>query len=172
MDRTGWVTIGQIVAPHGVRGHVRVLPLTDFPERWVRLREVYVGDEPSPRRVELRGFVKGHMPVLRLEGVPDRNAAELLRGRYLSLPPDRVHPLPEDTYYVFQLRGLAAQSPDGGYLGRVADVESYPAHDVLVVATPDGRTVRVPAVKAFVQGVDLAAGVVVVRPIPGLFDEG
>lgn len=164
------VRIGQIVAPQGVHGDVRVYPLTDFPERWRKLRSVYVGDEAAPRSVSLRGFVKGDMPVLRLEGVADRSAAEALRGRYLSVPQSAVHALPPDTYYLWQLQGLAVVDPAGEPLGTVADVEPSPANDLLVVQLPDGRRCLVPAVREFVLQVDLAGGRVVLRPIPGLLE--
>lgn len=167
------VSIGQITAPHGVRGEVRVYPLTAFPERWRRLKEVYVGAETAPRRVTWRGWAKGHMPIVLLEGVADRDQAEKLRGLYLRVPLEQTHPLPDpDTFYVFQLRGLAVVDPDGQPLGTVRDVEESPANDLLVVERPGGAPVRVPMVRAIVQQVDLPGGRVVVRPLPGLFDEG
>lgn len=166
------VRIGQITAPQGVQGHVRVYPLTAFPERWATLTSVFVGAELAPRRVALRGWAKGELPILELEGVADRDQAEKLRGLYLEVPLAKVHPLPDpDTFYVFQLRGLTVVAPDGRVLGTVQDVEEMPANDLLVVERPDGPPVRVPMVKAFVEQVDVPGGKVVVRPLPGLFDE-
>ncbi|BDG60600.1 ribosome maturation factor RimM [Caldinitratiruptor microaerophilus] len=164
------VTIGQIVAPQGLRGAVRVYPLTDFPERWPALREVYVGDEPRPRRCRFVGFVRAGMPVLELEGVHDRSAAETLRGRELRVDAAALHPLPEDTFYVFQLVGMVAEDPEGTRLGRVEAVEPAPAADVLVIRLEAGHRARVPFVRQFVERVDPAAGRVVIRPIPGLLE--
>lgn len=164
------VTIGHIVAPQGLHGAVRVYPLTDFPERWCTLREVYVGDEPRPRRCRFLGFVRAGMPVLQLENVPDRTAAEALRGRELCVDAAAIHPLPEDTFYVFQLVGMAAEDPGGTRLGRVEAVEPAPAADVLVIRLEAGHLARVPFVRQFVVRVDAAAGRVVIRPIPGLLE--
>lgn len=166
------VRIGQVAAPQGVHGDVRILSLTDFPERWTRLTSVYLGDEPVPRAVRLVGWTRGGaMPVLHFPGVESREAAEKLRGQYVAVPLAEVHPLPADTYYTFQLVGLAAEDPDGRPLGRVVAVEPGPANDLLVLELPDGRQARVPMVRAFVPVVDLEGQRVVIQPIPGLLDE-
>lgn len=169
----GMVRIGQITAPHGVRGEVRVYPLTAFPERWHRLTAVYVGTEAAPRTVQFRGWAKGDMPILQLGGISDRDQAEKLRGLYLLVPLAGIHPLPDpETFYVFQVRGLAVVDLQGRHLGTVQDVEESPANDLLVVARPGRPPARVPMVRAFVVHVDLPGGQIVVNPIPGLLDEG
>jgi len=165
------VRIGRIVAPQGVRGAVRVQSLSDFPERWARLTQAYIGDEPTPRAVKCLGFTRGGtMPVLKISGVETRDEAEKLRGRYLEVPREQAHPLPEDTFYTFELIGLRAEDPGGVLLGRVVDVEPAPASDLLVLELADGRTARVPMVRAFVQAVDLEGQRGVIQPIPGLLD--
>ena len=108
--------------------------------------------------------------VVRFEGVEDRNAAELLRGRVLQVDARTLPPLEdEDEYYDSQLVGLAAVLADGRPLGTVTDVLHLPHGDVLVVAA-DGREVLVPFVRAIVPAVDLAAGTLVVDPPEGLLD--
>jgi len=162
-----WIAIGQISAPHGVRGEVRVRPFGAFPERFraglvVRLK----GEPERPLRV-LRARIHGDTVILALEGIRDRNAAEALRGRRLVVAADQRHPLPEGHYYVDDLRGLPVLTPAGRQVGVVADVEPNPANDLLVVETPGGERALVPLVRALVQ-VDLAGGRVVVEDVPGL----
>lgn len=164
------VVIGQIVAAHGVRGEVRVNPLTDVPARWRKLKEAYIGEELAPRQVAVRAFTKGTMPVLRIAGVTDRDQAEKLRGEYIRVPRTSALPLPPDTYYVWQLQGLAVVDPDGQPLGQVVDVQSNPANDLLVVELPEGKRCLVPAVREFVIRVDLPAQQLTLRPIPGLLE--
>lgn len=165
----GLVRIGQITAPHGVRGDVRVFPLTDFPERFEALGEVLLGPEARPVRVHVRGTVRD-LIVLKFDGVDDRNAAEKLRGAYLQVERSQVHPPPEGYYYAFQLIGLQVVDPNGEPLGSVLDFENGAAHALYVVKRPDGHIFRVPAVAQFVEQIDLEAGRVVIRPIPGLMD--
>lgn len=165
------VRIGQITAPHGVRGAVRVFPVTDFPERFTTLRRVLVGGADRPMGVRFRGFVK-NLVILELEGVADRNRAETLRGQDLYVPRPEVHPLPEGYYYDFDLIGLDVVDPRGRPIGRLVDVDhNSPANDLYVVETAPGKRCLVPAVRQFVKEIDLAAGRVVIAPIPGLLED-
>ena len=101
--------------------------------------------------------------LLSLEGVTTREAAESLRDAYLCVEPARSRALGADEWFVHQLVGLRAVGDGGEPLGVVEDVEDCAAHEVLVVR--DGARVRrLPLVRAFVERVDLAAGVVVVHP--------
>ncbi|MGH7747644.1 MAG: ribosome maturation factor RimM, partial [Candidatus Dormibacteria bacterium] len=82
---------------------------------------------------------------------------------YLCVAAGDARSLGAEEWFVQQLIGLRAVTPEGALLGVVEDVEEYAAQDVLLVR--DGDTVRrLPMVRAFVERVDLAAGAVVVRP--------
>lgn len=171
------VVIGEIVRPHGVRGEVRVRPLTAHPDRFLELAEVYV--EGVPRRVR-SARVAADGVILALEGCNDRDGAAVLRGRLLEVDAPAVHRLPEGEYYWFQLRGLRVFTTEGRPVGRVVEVEPNPAHDLLVVEEegmgPQGaegaraRRFLVPAVRALIAEVDLEGGRLVVRDIPGLLE--
>jgi len=165
------IRIGQITAPHGVRGAVRVYPLSDFPERYRTLRRAFLGDETRPLQVRFRGFV-GRLVILELEGITDRNQAERLRGQYLLVRRSEVHPLPEGYYYDFDIIGLDVVDPEGKPLGRVTGVDhNVPVHDLYLVETAPGKVYAVPAVKEFVKEIDLAGGRMVIQPIPGLLED-
>jgi 16S rRNA processing protein RimM len=168
---TDLVRIGQITSSHGVRGEVRVFPLTNFPERFATLHTVLLGDEARPVRVKYRTTVK-NMIILSIEGVEDRDASDKLRGQYVQVPKSEIFALPEGHFYVSDLIGLDVVDPDGNPLGRLVEVNSSsPAHDLYVVERPDQKRYMVPAVKQFVKQIDLAGGKVVVQPIPGLLED-
>lgn len=165
------VRIGQITGAHGIRGDVRVYPCTDFPERFATLRRVLLGSEARPVGVRYRGSVR-NLVILSLEGVTDRDQAEALRGQDLRVPRSEVHPLPEGQYYIFDLIGLDVVDPEGRPLGKLVDVDrNCPVHDLYVVETAPGKQYMVPAVREFIRSIDLAAGRVVVQPIPGLLED-
>jgi len=86
------------------------------------------------------------------------------RGATLRIPADEVQPLPPGQFYVYQIVGLRARTPDGTPLGEVADVLRTGANDVYVVRPPVGRDVLLPAVEGVVERIDVAAGEIVVRP--------
>lgn len=157
------IRIGQIVGAFGIKGQVKVKPLTDFLERF----------EPG-RRLRLNGdWVtlddvaehKGSL-IVTLAGVEDRTRAEALQWAYLEAVGDEPPELEEDEYMTQDLIGLKAVDPLGQPLGTVLDVKRYPAHDILIV---DGT--MVPAVAEFVESVDLESGTIVLKPIPGMFGE-
>lgn len=169
------LTVGRIVRPHGVRGEVVVELLTDEPERrYVIGAELVV--EPIREAVPSVLTVASRRPhqgryLVTFEELPDRTAAERVRGLLLQVDRDQI-PTPEDPdeFLDHQLVGLVAVTPDGEPLGEITAVEHAPASELLLLARPDGRTAMVPFVKAIVPAVDLAAGRVVVDPPAGLLD--
>ncbi|MEW8977803.1 MAG: ribosome maturation factor RimM [Symbiobacterium sp.] len=170
-SRPELIRIGQVTAPHGVRGAVRVYPVTDFPERFTTLRRVLLGGPDRPAAVKFRGFVK-NLVILEIEGVTDRNQAEKLRGVNLLVPRSEVYPLPEGYYYDFDIIGIDVVDTQGSFLGRVVEVDhNIPVHDVYVVETAPGKRYMVPAVRQFIKEVDLEAGRMVIDPIPGLLED-
>lgn len=165
------IRIGQITGAHGVRGDVRVYPLTDFPERFTTLHRALLGPEGRPIGVRFRGSVR-NLVILSLDGITDRNQAEALRGQYLQVPRSEVYPAPEGSFYIFDLIGLDVVDPEGRPLGKLVDVDqNSPVHDLYVVETAPGKRYMVPAVREFVRSIDLREGRIVIQPIPGLLED-
>lgn len=157
------IRVGQIVGAFGIRGQVKVKPLTDFIERFdVGRRLRLQGDWIT---VKACAEHKGSL-IMSLSGVTDRNRAEALQWQYLEAIADERPDLDEDEFLTSDLIGLKAIDDQGNTLGTVRAVQRYPAHDVLVV-----DAVLVPAVSEFVVRVDLEAKTITLRPIPGMFEE-
>ena len=106
---------------------------------------------------------------MKLKGIDDRNAAERLRGRILFVDEAHRAKLPKGQYFVHDVLGLAVREEGGTDLGTVADVLRYPASDVYVVRGDRGE-ILIPAVKEFVQSVDLGARTMTVRLIEGMLE--
>ncbi len=163
------VAIGRIGRPHGVRGWVGVIPLTDFPERFKSLDRINIEREGEPGfwyDVDEAAFKEG-MVRLKISGVNDRDAAFALKGAYVSVMRRDTVPLEPDEHYAFDLEGLSVEYPDGTSIGRVLRIERYPANDVLVVETPNGD-VMVPALKSIVRSVEPERGRIVADLPEGL----
>lgn len=167
-ERGEWVRIGWVARPHGLRGEVRVVPDTDFPERFHELRTVWVvrGGEAEACAVESVRPAGGAF-LVKLAGVAGRAEADRLRGAALCVPRGEARALPEGTFYVADLIGSEVRTEDGELLGRVAEVLRGAAHDVYVVRGPRGE-VLLPAVREVVREVSVREGRVVVRLLPGL----
>ncbi|MGE5334832.1 MAG: ribosome maturation factor RimM [Nitrososphaerota archaeon] len=163
--------MGEIVGAFGVRGEMKVVPLTDFPERFAQTPSLYLGDAHARYTVQ---SARPHQRIilLKLEGVDDVAAAERLRGTTLWIPEAERMPLAEDQFYLSDVVGLRVVHVNGQPLGEVVDVITGSGNDLFVIrAASNGREVLLPAVRAFIREIDIPAGVLRVDPIPGLFDE-
>lgn len=169
-DGEDWIAVGEVAGTFGVRGQLKVAPLTAFPERFAHTPTVYVGKKRSPYHVLDARPHKKHI-LLQLESVVDLDAAESLRGAILWIPAGQIAALPDDQFYVHDLIGMHVCHVNGTNLGVVTDVLAMPGSDLFVVRTPDGGEALLPAVKAFVKAIDAHSRVVTVDPIPGLFDD-
>jgi 16S rRNA processing protein RimM len=166
------VVIGRIGKAHGIRGEVTVEVRTDDPDGRFAPEAVLTTDRPERPTLVIEKSRPHHGRMLVLfEGVPDRNAAELLRGTLLSVDagadPDLDDP---DEFYDHQLVGLTVVTVDGDVLGEVSDVVHLPASVLLSVTRPEARELLVPFVASIVPEVDLPGGRVVVDLPPGLLD--
>jgi len=164
-----FVTVGKIVAPHGHRGAVRILPLTDFPERFFRMETavVFNGSERKTWAIESVGRHKRFI-LAKFTEINDISAAEQLRGAFIQVPREEVVPLPPGHYYVFEIVGLKVWSEEGAFLGEVGAVLKTGANDVYSVTSPEGREILIPALKEVVREIDVAGKRMVVRLPEGL----
>jgi 16S rRNA processing protein RimM len=169
----GYLAIGRIIAPHGIRGEVKVEVLTDFPERFKPGAHVFLGagtedQEARPAKIAAARPHKGGF-LVKLDSVPDRNAAELERNRYLLIPAADAMPLGEHENYLHDLMGLEVETTDGQHLGELREVLFTNANDVYVVRGPAGE-VLLPAIRDVVLQVDVPARRMVVALPEGLLD--
>ena len=166
------VTIGEITRAHGLRGEVRVQPLTDDPNRFHRLVECVLWDasrdERETRRISTARH-HGEAVVIRFEGCETVEAAAALSGRLIALPREKALTPPEGRFYPWQLEGCLVMTDDGREIGCVTGIDHAPAQDLWVVK--DGAVERlIPAVPEIVTEVDLTARRVVIHPPAGLLD--
>ncbi len=155
---------GTVLKPKGLKGELKVQPVTDFPESFVKRREFLVGRSPEdavPRRVISARLHQGFAWMV-FEGIGSREEAEAVAGYRLYVTRDHLEPMPDDRAYIHDLIGLEVLDEEGGRIGKVGDVLQMPAHDVYEIET-GGRKVLVPAVEEFVEEIDLRKGVMVLR---------
>jgi 16S rRNA processing protein RimM len=162
--------IGKITVPFGVRGQVKMFAITSTPEHLQRVKTVFVGDDFTPYQLQRSAIHKGAMMIVTLNGVATREAAEALRGQDVYMRASDALPLASDEYYLHDLPGLRVRTTDGTELGVVKEVLETGANEVLVVKRTGGGEALIPMIKAVVQHLDIAAGEIVIEPIPGLLE--
>lgn len=161
-----FIVVGQVIAPWGVRGEMKVEVMTDFPDRFSPQEEVHI--DGRPMTIERSRWHKGRV-ILKLANIDSVEAAQELRGRFLELPQSKLRPLPEDQYYRFQLIGLDVLTTEGELLGQIAQILPTGSNDVYVVPTKGGELL-IPAIDEVVKSVDLEKGCMVIEIIDGLLE--
>jgi 16S rRNA processing protein RimM len=171
-ETAGLVAIGEITRVHGLRGEVRVTPLTDHPERFERVTECVLWDatrdEREPRRITTARR-HGDTLLVTFAGCGSPEEARALVGRLIALPRAEALPPPAGSFYPWQLEGARVTTEDGRLVGHVRGIERSGPQDLWVVAG-EGREHLIPAVPDIVVDVDVAAGRVVIRPPEGLLE--
>lgn len=157
------VTVGRILAPHGIRGELKVQPLTDFPERFETGSRLWLNGQ---QWVVQRGRWAGRSVILKLRGLETRDEAEALRGAELTVP-EVTELEDEGVYYLHDIVGLSVFDADGQQIGRLDDVFSTGSTDVYVVRGDRGELL-LPALDDVVTEVDVADGRIVVAIPEGI----
>jgi len=156
------VCVARIGAAHGVRGEVKLWSFTEDPEAIAGYGPLETEDGTRRFEIESLRAAKDHL-VARLKGVDSRNAAEALRNVDLYVPRERLPAIDkEDTFYVADLIGLDAVTPDGDALGRVTAVHNFGAGDIIEIAPAKGAPLMLSFTGANVPDVNLEAGRIVV----------
>jgi 16S rRNA processing protein RimM len=159
------VEIGYVARAHGVRGELRVVLHNPTSEALDAASAVWLGEE----RFELKhGRAVDGAWLLTLDGLDDRDRAEALKGRTLSVPREALGLEPGE-FILMDLVGCHVFLPDGTRWGAIVDIDVGP-QDRLVIHDGDNERL-LPAVDAFMVEIDIEAGRVVVDPPEGLPEE-
>lgn len=152
------IRVGQVAGAYGLDGAVKVVPLTDFSDRFDAGATFLI--DGAERQVEWSR--EGHPGlVVKLRGIDNRTMAGLFRGKYVEVPETAVRPLAEGRFYHHQVVGLVVWTSSGRELGTIAEILERPANDVWV--SREGIVEHlIPATRDAVVEVDLAGGRVVV----------
>ena len=160
------VVVGKVTKAHGLRGEVVVLVFSDNPDRFEPGSAMFFENGLEVRVRASRP--NGGRLLVAFEGVDDRNAAEALRGLTLVVPRSFLPDLPEGEFWPHELEGFAVVTESGRTLGAISDVVANPANDLWVAVDESGAETMVPAIREVIVDVDVKAGRVLVRDIPGL----
>ena len=173
-EKDKWMSIGEIVAPQGLKGDIRIKPSSDFPERFTKpgKRWIQKTDE-LPTEIELKKgtLIPGKsIYVLSIEGVSNRSSAEEMIGWKLVIPVDSRPMLSKDEYHYFDLIGLEARrGPKKTLIGHVTDLIKG-GNDLLEIELIEGKKVLVPFVKEIVPEIEIKEKWLLIDPPPGLFE--
>lgn len=174
-NASGRTLIGRILGAHGIKGVLRIHPLTDYPDRFFHMDKIHI-EKPGkpPRELEVVDIAphegKGQI-LLTVAGVSDRDAAEMFAGYAITVAPEERVELPAGEYWIDSLIGMDVIDLESGeHLGNIEDVMSTGSCDVYAVRTPDGALKMIPAIGDVVREIDTDTGCMKVVLMEGLWD--
>lgn len=164
-----FLVVGKIRRPHGVHGDVVVEIYTDFPDRLVPKKSIFLGEQHvkliiARRRLHNEGLLLG------FEGISSPEQAGLYRNQILSIIASETPELPGGRYYFHELLDLHVIDELGNTLGTLTEILETGANDVYVVTSPNGHELLLPAIPEVVLNVDQETKKITVRLLPGLID--
>lgn len=164
-----YLKVGQIINTHGIRGEIKVFPLTDDIKRFGKLKAVYLKEADEYKAYKLDG-VKYHknLVIVKLEGVNSMNEAVKLVDSYLYVNRENAVKLTDDTYFIADLIGMDVYTIKGENLGSIINVFTTGSNDVYEVKKHDGKTFLIPAIKDVVKEVDIEKGNMSIELLEGL----
>ncbi|MDF1545662.1 MAG: ribosome maturation factor RimM [bacterium] len=157
MSSNDLITVGRLGRPRGTNGEMFITPVTDFPDRFVGLKQILVRQKDGWQmmEIELARIVSGR-PAIKFVNVSTPEDAARLTNRELAVKRSETVELPDDMFYHFDLIGCKVyDTSDGEEIGEIVDVESYPANDVYLIKMDADKLVRLPAVREFVKSVNV-----------------
>lgn len=163
--------VGKIVNTHGLRGEVKVVPWTDYPEVFEDIETVYIKKKTEYERLDIAGlkYQKNNL-IVRFSQLKDINEAEKYKNQVLYAERDALGELPEGVYYIADLIGLEVVKEDGEKVGVINDVFNTGSSDIYDVKREGKKNMLIPVIDDVVIDTDIENGKVTVRMMEGLED--
>lgn len=163
--------VGKIVNTHGLRGEVKVVPWTDYPEVFEDIETVYIKKKSDYERLDIAGikYQKNNL-IIRFAQLKDINEAEKYKNRVLYAERASLGELPEGVYYIADLIGLDVVKEDGEKVGVISDVFNTGSNDIYEVKREGQKNLLLPVIDDVVLNIDIENKKVTVRMMEGLED--
>jgi len=165
-----YIAIAKFTKTQGLKGELRAQTYCDDPHILEEFKQLYLGENKTPIKISLHGIRKGFV-ILWVEDIDNIVAAENLIGEFLYVLREDFQ-LPENTWFIADLIGLTVVDADNGEVyGKVEEILQTAPKDVYVIMTEDRRQLMFPSIPEVLIDTDIAAGIIKIRPLEGLFNE-
>lgn len=162
-----YLRVGKIANTQGIKGEVRIIPLTDDVNRFSVLTHILIDNE---KQVSLDiEYVKQHknFVLLKFKGIDSINEAEKFKGYYILIERSNAIKLPEGSFFIGDVIGLNVYTTNEDYIGEVQDIIATGSNDVYVVS--DGsKEILIPALKTIVKNISIEDRKIIVELPEGL----
>jgi 16S rRNA processing protein RimM len=167
-----WFNVGKIVNTQGIKGEVRVISTTDFPEERYKKGNVlflFLPKNETPIQVTIKSHRRHkNFDLLLFEGYENINDAEKFRDGILKVPESQLGKLEEGEFYFHEIIGCLVFTKNGEEVGKITEVLTPGANDVWVVEGKDGKEILIPYIDDVVKKVDTNEKIILIDPLEGL----
>lgn len=160
------IKVGKIINTHGIKGELKILPLTDDSKRFDNLNKIYVDDKEYMIK---KVWYKKNFPIISIENFDNINDVLNFKNQYIYIAMEDTIELEKDTYFIFQIKGLNVFTIDGLEVGVVKDVLTPGANDVYVVKGKE-KEYLIPAIKDCIKEINLEEKKIIIKPMKGLLE--
>jgi 16S rRNA processing protein RimM len=165
--------IGKVLRPQGIKGEVKVIPVSPRPERFEKLKKVFLKQDNiqtyTIEKVRLAGE-SSRFVYIKFKEITTRTAAESLRDAEILIEQGDLIQLQENEYFIHDLIGCRVVSEQGAYIGEIVDVWQLSSNDIYVLQAESGKEILIPAIRDVVKKVIPEAKQVIIHLLEGLLD--
>jgi 16S rRNA processing protein RimM len=149
-----YLQIGKIVNTHGVKGEVKLIPLTDDPHRFEELEWVYIEKDGRMDKYTIQQikYIKGSV-IIKFAGMDSPEQANEFRDCFVLIDRKNAVKLPEDSFFICDIIGCSVYDEKGNLLGELSDVLQTGSNDVYIVRNASGKDILLPALKSVVRSI-------------------
>ncbi len=171
METADLIAIGEIIKAQGIKGELKVIPLTEDPKRFGSVKRVFFKQKDDWRQLCIEGYRNFNgLVLLKFKGIDDMTAADSLGRGLIYIPRNERPPLPPGRYYYDEIVGLTVYTESGTKLGVIDEIIETGSNHVYSVHG-QSKPVLIPALKDVIVEVHPAQGKMVVKLPPGLLEE-
>ncbi len=170
MEKLTHFKIGQIVNTQGLKGEVKVYPLTDDINRFDELKSFYLGKDLDTKYEVERVRYKGNMVIMKIKGIDIIESAEKLKNKYISVSREESRELEEGEFFIADMIGMDVYTVEGSHVGTLREVLQYAANDVYVIKNEEDKEFLIPATMKFVPTINMEERKMIIDPIKGMLD--
>ncbi|MDR6552844.1 ribosome maturation factor RimM [Paenibacillus qinlingensis] len=166
------VTVGKVVNSHGIRGELKIVPETDFPERFDVGNSLIIVDsqnKQTPVTVKTSRLHKNVFIVL-FSQFSNINDVEKFKGSLIKIEAKNQKPLEEGEYYYREIIGCKVVTEDEQELGLISEILTPGANDVWVVSLPKGKQLLLPVIDDVILKVDIPNKTIRIHLMEGLLE--
>ncbi len=168
---TDFLIIGKVIKPFGIKGEVKLFPITDSMQRFNDLKSVYLKKGITFQKVAVKSArASNKFVLLKLNGYDSRNDVESLQGKYIYVARENAAKIGDGSYYYYDLLGCTIKTLQGDVLGTVYDIQNAGSCDIYFIRSCNSKQedFMIPAVSDIVKEVNIRAKEIVIEVIDGL----